>query len=250
VRVRPPDVRFFRRHGWLILRRAVDAPRLRALTRAFDRLMPRMPAGAPAEADGQQVIHVRERAAALQTWALDRAVGRLVADLLGCRRVQLLQDVLLLKPPRRGQRIKWHQDYGYIAAPLDAPRAVSVRLALTAEDVTTGCLQVLDGSQARGLVDEPAVVSEPAQRIELRPGDLSIHHCLTLHWSGENRSPRPRKTVILFAFDGDCRLDAGRGRGEEFPTDPSGRLSTRAFPVMFERPRAARGVRRRGPARR
>jgi ectoine hydroxylase-related dioxygenase (phytanoyl-CoA dioxygenase family) len=248
VRVRPPDVRFFRRHGWLILRRAVPAARLRALTRAFDRLMPRMPSG-PVTADGQQVIHVRERAAALQAWAVDRAVGRLVAELLGCRRVQLLQDVLLLKPPRRGQRIKWHQDYGYIAAPLDAPRAVSVRLALTAEDMTTGCLQVLDGSQARGLVDEPDEVAEPASPIELRPGDLSVHHCLTLHWSGENRSPRPRKTVILFAFDGDCGLDAARGEPAEFPTDPTGRLAPTAFPVMFERA-AARGGPRRGPARR
>jgi ectoine hydroxylase-related dioxygenase (phytanoyl-CoA dioxygenase family) len=247
-------VRFFHRHGWLIVRRAIGPRRLAELTRAFDRVMPAEQSDAPGAtsdaAKGRQIIYVRGRDSALHAWALDRALGRLVANLLGWRAVRLLQDVLLLKPPRTGQRIKWHQDYGYIASPLEAPSAVSIRLALTAENVTTGCLQVLDRSHARGLVDETSRVLGPVRPLALRPGDLSIHHCLTLHWSGRNRSPHPRKTIILFAFDGDCRLDPHRGPVAGYPTEPGKRLLTRSFPVMFARKRRAPAAPRRARGRR
>jgi phytanoyl-CoA hydroxylase len=246
-------VRFFQRHGWLIVRRAAGARRVAELTRAFDRVMGATASHAESEsvgAMGRQIIYVRGHDPALHAWALDRALGRLVADLLGWRTVRLLQDVLLLKPPRTGQRIKWHQDYGYIAAPLEAPRAVSLRLALTTENVRAGCLQVLDRSHARGLVDEPSRVSGPVRPLSLRPGDLSIHHCLTLHWSGRNRSAQPRKTIILFAFDGDCRFDPERGPIAGHPTAPGERLVATSFPVMFARKRRVRAAPSRARARR
>jgi ectoine hydroxylase-related dioxygenase (phytanoyl-CoA dioxygenase family) len=173
------------------------------------------------DAGGEQIINARLHDATLEAWALDRAVGELVAGLLGCRRVQLMQDTVLLKPPRTGRRIHWHQDYWRMhRAGLRAPRAVSVRLALTPEVRATGCLEVLDSSQTWGFIRRQ-ILSRPrvaamqervltraggrgghaTTALELDAGDISVHHCLTVHSSERNVSPHPRKTVIVFVAD-------------------------------------------------
>src|SRR5262245_16526441 len=93
------DVAFFREHGWLIVRGAVPAERVEALGRAFDEVIP---------ADYYQVPTVWQIPNACRNnqafWPhlFDPAIAERVADVLGCRRVQLLQDTLLLKPPVHG----------------------------------------------------------------------------------------------------------------------------------------------------
>ncbi|HEX7840696.1 MAG TPA: hypothetical protein VF469_24635, partial [Kofleriaceae bacterium] len=65
---------------------------------------------------------------------------------------------------------------------------------------------------------------------------LSIHHCLTLHASGENRSARTRKTMITRLFDAECRLVPERlpaGAAAYFPVDEDGRLAESAFPIVY-----------------
>jgi hypothetical protein len=65
---------------------------------------------------------------------------------------------------------------------------------------------------------------------------VTVHHCLTLHGSGPNRSAEPRRTIILRMFDGDVRLDASRlpsSARRHFPTDASGALAVSAFPLVF-----------------
>jgi len=74
-----------------------------------------------------------------------------------------------------------------------------------------------------------------ARVLELAPGDVTIHHCLALHASGANRSPHPRRTLILRMFDADCRLVAERlpaGAEAYFPIDADGHLAASAFPVV------------------
>jgi ectoine hydroxylase-related dioxygenase (phytanoyl-CoA dioxygenase family) len=69
----------------------------------------------------------------------------------------------------------------------------------------------------------------------LAPGDVSIHHCLTVHSSTRNRSGRARRTIILRMFDADCRLVSTRlpmGAERYFRTDNHGRLATSAFPLV------------------
>jgi ectoine hydroxylase-related dioxygenase (phytanoyl-CoA dioxygenase family) len=69
----------------------------------------------------------------------------------------------------------------------------------------------------------------------LAAGDVSIHHCLTLHGSAPNTSARPRRTIILRMFDADCRLDPAKlppGAESYFPTDAEGHLATSSFPLV------------------
>jgi ectoine hydroxylase-related dioxygenase (phytanoyl-CoA dioxygenase family) len=189
----------------------------------------------------------------LDAIARDPRFGALVADALACPRVQLLQDALLYKPARDGGGVEWHQDHTYVGF-LAPARVVSLRLALVDEDEASGCMKVVDASHRWGPVGAvraltearvdsllPSLTAEQHDRLaharplELAAGDVSIHHCLTLHGSGPNHSDRPRRTVILRMFDAACRLDGARlppgAAAAHFPTDADGHLDATAFPA-------------------
>jgi ectoine hydroxylase-related dioxygenase (phytanoyl-CoA dioxygenase family) len=188
---------------------------------------------------------------AIAQHARDASIAQRAAEALGCARMKILQDTVLVKAASIGGPVAWHQDHTYTGY-LDPPRVVSVRLALTDCNPGNGCLEVIDGSHAWGLLGDVRALSEshvadalgPAAAhwhdrvaaIELTPGDISIHHCLTLHRSGENRSPRPRKTLITRLFDAGCRLvpeHLPAGAAQYFPVDDNGHLADPAFPVIY-----------------
>jgi ectoine hydroxylase-related dioxygenase (phytanoyl-CoA dioxygenase family) len=104
-----------------------------------------------------------------------------------------------------------------------------VTLGVLTESRVDSIANALSPSQATALAD--------ARHLELAPGDISIHHCLTLHGSPPNHSGRARRTIVLRMFDGDCPLDRTRlppGAEPYFPTE-NDRLSPSAFPIVFER---------------
>jgi ectoine hydroxylase-related dioxygenase (phytanoyl-CoA dioxygenase family) len=184
------------------------------------------------------------------------AIGRLAARALDARRVQLLQDSVLIKPPGGGP-VEWHQDYSYLGY-LDRPAVVTVRLSLTSCTIDSGCLRVIDGSHGWGLsgadlsfrrssIEDTLVMLPPERRasardaevaLELGPGDVSLHHCLTFHGSAVNRSTWPRKTLVMRFMDAECRLVRERlpdaALASRFPIDDKGCLSTTAFPVVHD----------------
>lgn len=247
---------FFAAHGWLIVRGAVPPARVAELERALDDVIPE-----PSYRSGWagRVVEVAGISAAsteIARHARDAGVGRLAARALGARRVRLLQDTALVKPAAGGP-IEWHQDYSYLAY-LDRPAVVTVRLALTACTVDNGCMRVIDGSHAWGprgadlsfrrthiedaLGALPDALREHARRaeapLELEPGDLSLHHCLTFHASGVNRSARPRKTLVVRLMDAACRLEPARLPSPEaaarFTVDGAGHLTDPGFPVVYD----------------
>ena len=232
--------------GWTVVRGAVSRERLVELEAALDAIYaasPQVAAGLVWEMPGLSRL-----SAVIASHTHDPAIAGYAAEALGAARVQLLQDTALVKAARIGGEVAWHQDHTYTGY-LEPARAVSVRLALT--DDVVGCLEVIDGSHNWGLIGDvraltethvaDALGSEAARwtervvRIELEPGDLSIHHCLTMHHSGPNQSERARKTLITRMFDSDCRLLPDRvppGALSYFPVDELGHLSEHAFPVL------------------
>jgi ectoine hydroxylase-related dioxygenase (phytanoyl-CoA dioxygenase family) len=240
---------FFAEHGWLVVRAAVSLDRVRELERAVDEIYDAhapAPAGTVWEAAG-----ISRVSAAIAEHARDAAIAQRAAEALGCARVKLLQDTVLIKAAGIGGPVAWHQDHTYTGY-LDPPRGASVRLALTQCDRGNGCLEVIDGSHAWGLFGDvraltdshiadalgPAVAHwrDRVIALELQPGDITLHHCLTLHASAENRSPRTRKTLITRLFDAACRLVPALlppGAAAYFPVDDAGHLTDAAFPVVY-----------------
>lgn len=241
------EAAFFREHGWIKLQGAVDPGLAGRLSLELDRVFPEARLDSPR-------VHERAGVSSLSPLLLaqvrDPALARRIAALLGCARVQLLQDTALVKPPRSEARVEWHQDHTYTGY-LDTTACVSVRLALTDCSRESGCLRVLDGSHLSGPLGQvrafrAAEVTDDSQllphgweervvSLDLAPGDVSVHHCLTFHGSEENRSDRPRRTLIARMFDARARLLPARlppGLEAYFPTEPDGRLSQRAFPLL------------------
>jgi non-haem Fe2+, alpha-ketoglutarate-dependent halogenase len=151
--------------------------------------------------------------------------------LLDCLEQLLGPDILLkstrvfYKHAKTGSYVGWHQDG--ITERLEDGRAPAVWLGLTAATVENGCLRVVPGSHRLGLLrhesspdlpplpdeDPAALVSswsaaygdelsgritrvpiDVASRCDLvmRPGEMSIHHPVTLHGSNANVSTDPR----------------------------------------------------------
>jgi hypothetical protein len=241
------EAAFFREHGWVRLPGAVSPERAAALAGELDRVFPEAlsPSGSMHERAG-----VSSLSPLLSAQVRDAGIARRVAALLGCERVQLLQDTALVKPPGTA-RVEWHQDHTYTGY-LDSDACVSVRLALTGCTLESGCLRVIDRSHRDGFLgglrafravevtDDSRLLPEGWEErvvpVELRPGDLSVHHCLTFHGSLENRSGSPRKTLIARLFDARCRLVPEKlpspALRAYFPTDADGHLAAHAFPLL------------------
>jgi ectoine hydroxylase-related dioxygenase (phytanoyl-CoA dioxygenase family) len=184
-----------------------------------------------------------------------------VRHLLDAPGLQLLQDSLLLKPPAANGTVALHQDYTYTGF-LDPPAVVSVGLALTDASVENGCLYVVDRSHKWGLggdfhifadglatsmesglsVDQRRQLSDAKIPLEVRAGDVTIHHCLTFHGSYPNTSPFPRKTIVTHVFSSGCKLVPERLPKQaltHFQTDEHGHLAGTGFPVLDSGPNAS-----------
>jgi non-haem Fe2+, alpha-ketoglutarate-dependent halogenase len=161
-------------------------------------------------------------------WAWDLCTHR---RLLDCLEEVLGPDILLkstrvfYKHAKSASYVGWHQDG--ITERLEDGRAPAVWLGLTAATVENGCLRVVPRSHRLGLLQHESSPDLPplpdadgaaqvpswseAHRDELsrritrvpidvnsrfdivmRPGEMSIHHPVTLHGSNPNVSAEPR----------------------------------------------------------
>jgi ectoine hydroxylase-related dioxygenase (phytanoyl-CoA dioxygenase family) len=242
----------FERDGHATIRGVVPAAELAAMHELFTSIVPEA-AFLPAPGVVHERTGMSRAVEPLAKIARDPRFGALVAQALGASRVQLLQDSLLYKPAHDGGPVELHQDRTYIGFLVPA-RVATLRIALLPEDEGNGCMRVVDGSHHWGSIGDDRSLSadsvtslvptlareQQAQVARARPlvlaaGDVSVHHCLTLHGSAPNTSARPRRTIILRMFDATCRLDATKlppGAEAYFPTNADGHLETSAFPLV------------------
>jgi len=126
------------------------------------------------------------------------------------------------KPPVIGKPTPPHQDGYYFM--LDPSVAVTMWMALEPADEENGCVKYIKGSHLKGMRphgrtktlgfsqgivdfgtddDKQNEVSFPA-----KPGDLLVHHSLTVHFAGGNSSAtRSRKALGLIYFGESARED-------------------------------------------
>ena len=116
-----------------------------------------------------------------------------------------------LKLPGGGAEIGWHQDYVFF--PHTNYDLLACGIALDAATEANGCMMVVPGSHRAPLLchrDEDGEFigrivdtniaddwADQAVRVELQPGDMSIHHCRTIHGSAANLSTERRCVLIM-----------------------------------------------------
>jgi phytanoyl-CoA hydroxylase len=125
------------------------------------------------------------------------------------------------KPPRIGKPTPPHQDNYYFN--LKPPKAVTMWMALENVDMENGCLHYVRGSHLKGLrphgrtktlgfsqgitdFGEEDVANEIA--FPAKPGDLLIHHSLTIHRAdGNNSDLRSRRALGFIYFAKSAKVD-------------------------------------------
>ena len=137
---------------------------------------------------------------------LNPKLGRLAAGLLGVKRVRLLADMALVKPGNiSAPPTHWHQDYP------DHPTSLPDVTAWIALDDTTlenGCMRYIPGSlkwgellnydyeEGAGAV-KAGVDTSNAVAVEMKAGEVTFHHSLTVHSAGANTTDRARRAYIV-----------------------------------------------------
>lgn len=126
------------------------------------------------------------------------------------------------KPPQIGKATPPHQDGYYFM--LNPPEAVTMWLALEKVDEENGCVRYVKGSHKNGMrahdktntlgfsqgiinygTDEDKKFEIP---IPAEAGDLLVHHALTIHRAGENKSStRTRKAMGWIYYAASARED-------------------------------------------
>ena len=261
LRLTESQIRFFQQNGYLTGIPMLDARQLEALRSEVDRI-----AEAPDADLGLLYEHNRNESDdpsrrlfhCLGHWRVLPALHDLLwhpaftmpaAQILGGA-VRFWHDQLFLKPATDGGVVAWHQDYSYWTR--TAPLAhLTVWIALDDATVENGCVHFVPGSHRWPLLPKPRLAGEmdairtvldSAQLAafrpvasELRAGEASFHHPLMLHGSFANRSPRPRRAVVINVVKDGVRSESDEPLLTGVPVVPKGQpLGGRFFPLLFD----------------
>ena len=141
------------------------------------------------------------------------AILDLVEQLIGPG-VRYRSTKLNLKSAGYGSPVEWHQDWAFYPHTNDDILAVGV--CIDAMSDANGGLLVVPGSHRGPLYDHhqdgwfvgaitgAEVDSAQVAQLEVPAGGISLHHVRTVHGSVPNRSPRPRRLLLLEL----CAVDA------------------------------------------
>ena len=224
----------FRADGFVALDRIADEAEIAWLREVYARILDdakalrlrytgETPAGNAAEIT--QIFLPERQCPELLDTGYIRHAQRLAASLLGVapEHVSYGGVMMIYKPPGAGLEAPFHQDEAYWEFPGERlSHSVSCWMPLDEVTVESGCMQFVPGSHAlevmkhrRKAPTEPLELDEPydvssAEPCPLAPGGATFHHCRTVHGTGPNTSPHPRRafTTIFHGPPGvrDVRL--------------------------------------------
>ena len=157
-------------------------------------------------------------------------VGAVAAKLTGSKQVKLWHDQLLYKPGNPegksgsvGGNIGWHQDHNYWQC--TSQDLFTAWVAFDDVTLDKGCMQVVPGSHQWGFLEGDFFEQDmdklkaslekksgkefQAVPLELKAGEVSFHHCMTIHGSGPNVLTVPRRSLVMHLMPGTARYVAG-----------------------------------------
>lgn len=138
-------------------------------------------------------------------------------------------DQLLAKPPNKPDAVfHWHQDLAYWPVTPDT-RTASFWLALDQTSVANGCVQFVPGTHLepklrhhgplhgdRDKSHTLVATLQPEDKpkpMEIKRGDVTVHHERLLHGSGGNTSTEAWRRAWIIAFRSEATVAEERRRG-------------------------------------
>ena len=254
------QIEFFEENGYLAGIRILTDAQIEALRSALDDLMKPEQAANPLFYE----YHSNESTEkdkilfhALGAWRVSEAFH----DLLWSRAflapaAQLLKgavrfwhDQLFVKPAYSGGVVAWHQDYSYWTRTVPVDH-LTCWIGLDDSTRANGCVHYVPGSHKWDLLPRGNLANEmdaifddltEEQRqsfkpvpIELKAGEASFHHPLTVHGSFENFSGKPRRAVVINVVADGVRSDSDAPLLDGVPPIPRGeKLDGQFFPLLY-----------------
>jgi len=220
--------RDFDRDGFVVIRAFVRGAELDDLQREIARYIariPRLPRTDVMYEDRErpeslkQLAHMKQNDAFFAS-LIERPNWISVAELLLADKAIPQEVEWFNKVPGRNAATPPHQDGYYFM--LEPNEAVTMWLALDPVDESNGCwryvpqshrcgtrphgrTQVLGFSQ--GITDYSPKDRQAEQPIHAEPGDLLVHHAITIHRADRNESERQRRSLGLIYYAARTRQD-------------------------------------------
>jgi ectoine hydroxylase-related dioxygenase (phytanoyl-CoA dioxygenase family) len=146
-------------------------------------------------------------------------IGAIASELLGCRRVRFIQDVLLEKDGEQSDT-PWHRDSDFWS--FSGIGALTLWIPLQDTSLAMSPLRYATGSH---LARDPRplhAVRKACIPLQYRTtssaldlGDVAVHHSNILHGAGRNREAgRPRRSYAIHLIDADALVRASRFPGQ------------------------------------
>lgn len=152
----------------------------------------------------------------------DSALPPVIAELIDSETVNFWEDTTFVKAPHTRQKTAFHQDLSYFQ--IQGDQCVIAWIPLDAATLENGVTRYVRGSHKWGKtyapnmfvsqtlfpnVEDPKCPDIEADEdkydiihFDVEPGDVIIHHVLTIHGAGGNRTDNPRR-AISFRYTGD-----------------------------------------------
>lgn len=228
------DVAFYEEHGWYISKKVLSEEIIEQAIAGSEKLY-RGERDAPLSVssgysnwkpeDGYNVVRNNEFVSLqnrqLRQLALQPIIGAIAARLAKTKRIRLLDDQLVYKPPtaKNGQSaVGWHADRAYWAT-CSSNNLLTAWIPFHDCDQSRGPLVMLDGSHKwSGMQDirffnhqnledlEQRFRNEGREVVKvpmtLEKGQMSFHHCWTIHGSYSNYSQSFRLALAVHLQDG------------------------------------------------
>ena len=244
----PEEIAAYREDGAAVIRGVVPLEWIERMGRAVDRILAApgrasveyTPEGNPGRYYGDFFVWMRD--AEFRAFAFDSPMPALAAQLMGTRRVSFFYDQLLVKEPGTQEPTPPHQDLPYW--PLRGEDIMSIWVPFDPVRLDSGTVRYVQGSHRWGKMFAPAPFGQntgfqsiyekaglapmpPMEQLtasgrvlswELDPGDVIVHHPLTIHFSDGNRSAGLRRRALALRYLGDdACFDARPGTFMENP---------------------------------
>ncbi len=231
--IRQDEIETYRKDGAAVLRGVLDQGWIDLMRSAIDRILVNpgdasieyTPEGEKGRYYGDFFVWMRDPN--FRAFMMDSPMPELAAQVMGSQTLQFFYDQLLVKEPGTKEPTPWHQDLPYWPVRGDDILSIWVPFDPAAEE--SGIVVYIAGSHKWGKMYAPATFGkntgfadiyakmglEPLPDIEaerdkheiltweLEPGDVIIHHPLTLHYASGNQSPTGRRRGLALRYLGD-----------------------------------------------
>jgi ectoine hydroxylase-related dioxygenase (phytanoyl-CoA dioxygenase family) len=164
--------------------------------------------------------------------------------------VRFWHDQMFVKPAFSGGVVIWHQDYSYWQRTIPMAH-LTCWIGLDDSTTENGCVRYVPRSHRWNLLPREdfandmdtvkSALTEEQKRefkpvaIELKKGECSFHHPLTVHGSYANSSDHPRRAAVINVIRDGVVSDSNAPLLEGVPVIPKGeKLAGQFFPLLFD----------------